>query len=235
MKKLEMPNWYLKMMKLEKTETFILIKQQYYCMKAIKIKILEYLLDNKENNNISTISKNIKTNYSNTYQNVLLMGEISLLKIGQNKLVFLKNILTPDIFTAENNRLNNFLKSEDIRNITRKLNKITSPFFIALLFGSRIKSKKFNDIDLCIITDDKKIISELENELDTLSYSIDLNTFTTDEFKEMISSKKSNLGNEILKKNIILKGIENYYGLLNCHQSDNEKLKDSSDESKKKT
>ena len=204
-------------------------------MKAIKIKILEYLLENKDNNNISTISKNIKTNYSNTYQNILLMDELDLIKFGQNKLVFLKNILTPEIFTAENNRLMNLLKSEDIRNITRKLNKISSPFFTALLFGSRIKSKKFDDIDLCIISDDKKIISEIENELDTLSYSIDLNTFTVNEFKEMISSKNSNVGNEILKKNIILKGIENYYELLKCHQSSNEKLKDSSDESKKKT
>lgn len=187
-------------------------------MKAINIKILEYLLDNKENNNISMISRNIKTNYSNTYQNIRLMNEITLLKIGQNKLVFLKNILTPNIFIAENNRLNKLLKSEDIRNIARKLNKIGSPFFIALLFGSRIKNKKFNDIDLCIITDSKKIASGIENELDTLSYNIDLNIFTTNEFKEMISSKNSNLGNEILKKNIILKGIENYYELLKCPQ-----------------
>jgi predicted nucleotidyltransferase len=162
------------------------------------------------------------------------MDEISFLKIGQNKLVFLKNILTSDIFVAENNRLNKFLKLEDIRNISRKLNKICSPFFIALLFGSRIKSKQFNDIDLCIISDDKKVISDIEDELGTLSYRLDLNIFDVNEFKEMISSKNSNLGNEILKKNIVLKGIENYYDLLKCHQSGNEKLKDSSDESKKR-
>jgi len=183
-------------------------------MKAIKIKILEYLLDNKDDNNVAVIARNIKTNYSNTYLNIKKMSEIFIKKIGNNNSIFLKNKLTPDLFLAENNRTSSFLESEDIRNIHRKINKIDSSFFIALLFGSRLKNKNHKDLDLCIIVDDEYTKTRIEQELDTLSYNIDLNIFTSNEFKQMIELKNPNLGNEILKKNIILKGIENYYDLI---------------------
>jgi len=199
-------------------------------MKAIKIKILEHLLDSNQNNNILTISKSIKTNYSNTHQNIKDMEEIKTLKIGRNNVILLKKVLTKNLFEAETNRTNHFLKSEDIRNIHRNLNKTTSPFFIALVFGSRLKNKNYNDIDICVITDDKKIKNQITENLEILSYKIDLHIFTSSEFLDMINSKKSNLGNEIIKKNIILKGIENYYELLKW-ESNNENLKDSSEKS----
>lgn len=183
-------------------------------MKAIKVKILEYLLENNKINNISSISKNIKTNYSNTYSNIKDMKEVKTTKIGKSNVISLKKILTKNVFEAETNRLNRFLKSEDIRNIHRNLNKITSPFFIALLFGSRIKNKNFNDIDLCVITDDKKIRDQVTKNLEILSYNIDLHIFSSSEFLEMISSKNPNIGNEIIKENIIIKGVENYYELI---------------------
>jgi len=171
----------------------------------IKIKILKYLIENKQAN-IRTISKALKINYSNTYQTIKKLEEVNIQKLGNNNIITLKNKITPNIYQAEYNRKLFFLKSEDIRNIHRKLN---NPFSIVLLFGSRLKNNASNDIDICIIEDNH------QTNLDTLSYSIDQHIFTKKQFQEMIKIKTPNLGNEIIKQNIILKGIENYYELIN--------------------
>ena len=182
-------------------------------MKAIQIKILECLLESEEKeHNILSISKEINTNYSNIYQNIKEMKEIKTEKIGKTNKITLKKILTENLFIAESNRKNNLIKSEVFRNILRKINKTNNPFNIILIFGSSLKNKTASDIDICIITNETEI--NLIEELETLSYSLDINVFTTTQFKEMISKKENNLGNEILKHNVILKGIENYYELI---------------------
>ena len=52
--------------------------------------------------------------------------------------------------------------------------------------------------------------------LNLLSLKLEIQEFTTKEFISMIEKKKkqNNLGNEIIKSNIILYGIENYYNLI---------------------
>lgn len=182
-------------------------------MKAIKVKVLEYLLENGRDN-VLNISKGIGSNYSNVYQNVTAMEELYIERYGNSKYVSLKRKLTPLLYQAESNRKDFLLKAEDIRNINRKLDKIQNPFFIVLLFGSRLEGKKNRDIDLCVITDSAEVKKQVEEELDTLTYDVDLNVFTSKQFREMIALKKPNLGNEILSRNVVLKGIENYYELI---------------------
>ena len=177
----------------------------------IAIKILKYLLENKEPKNILEISKAINTNYSNTYRNIQNIEEVNITNFGNTKRIEIIPKLTENLYIAEFQRKKELLKSEIFQNISRKIDKSKNPFLIVLVFGSSIKRLNPNDIDICVISDHE---TKLEEELATLSYNIDLNIFTTKEFIEMISLKTDNLGNEILKNNIILKGIESYYEIL---------------------
>jgi predicted nucleotidyltransferase len=185
-------------------------------MKAISLKILEFLLSSSSPQNISSIARHINTNYSNTYQNIMSMQELSISRLGNNSLISLKPFLTPLLYQAHHNRLLFFKKSQDIQHIYRKINKTPYPFVSILLFGSRLDKKATNDIDICIICDNNLVIKQIRDELETLSYSLDVHSFSVNEFKQMITLKSSNLGNEIIKKNLVLKGLENYYELLRC-------------------
>ena len=185
-------------------------------MNTIATKILEFLLSSSSPQNISSISRHINTNYSNTYQNIMSMQELSISRLGNNSLISLKPSLTPLLYQAHHNRLEFYKKSQDIRNICRKVNKTPYPFVSILLFGSRLDKQTSNDIDICIICDNLAITKQICDELETLTYSLDIHSFSVDQFKQMISVKKSNLGNEIIHKNLVLKGLENYYELLRC-------------------
>jgi predicted nucleotidyltransferase len=87
---------------------------------------------------------------------------------------------------------------------------------IVLVFGSFIKKQNtsFSDVDLCIISDNGEKNSKLIEKLGLLSLKLEIHEFTTKEFISMIEKKQNNLGNEIVKSNIILYGIENYYTLI---------------------
>ena len=87
---------------------------------------------------------------------------------------------------------------------------------IVLMFGSYVKNKKTegSDIDICIISDSKEITKKLIQFLNLLSLKLEIHEFTTDEFISMIEKTQNNLGHEIVKSNIILYGIENYYNLI---------------------
>lgn len=183
-------------------------------MKTINIRILKYLLSINTPQSINSVAKAIKTNYSNVYQNINSMDEVLLKKIGTSNIVNLKKNLTKNLYVAETERKEDLLTSAIFRNIVRKINNVSNPFFILLVFGSVLDKKEFQDIDLCLITNNQDIEVNIRNELNTLSYNIDLNVFSVEEFKEMINLKQNNLGNEIIKKNVILKGIENYYEII---------------------
>ena len=88
--------------------------------------------------------------------------------------------------------------------------------FIILIFGSTIKNinNKFSDLDLCIISDNKEKKEKLIQKLNLLSMKIELHNFTTKEFLSMIEKKQPDISDEIIKNNIILYGIENYYNLI---------------------
>lgn len=54
----------------------------------------------------------------------------------------------------------------------------------------------------------------MQEKLNLLSLRLEIHEFTTNEFISMIEKTQNNLGHEIIKKNIILYGIENYYNLI---------------------
>ncbi|MDP2672476.1 MAG: nucleotidyltransferase domain-containing protein [Nanoarchaeota archaeon] len=87
---------------------------------------------------------------------------------------------------------------------------------IVLIFGSFAKENNTSasDIDICIISDNKDKTKQLIEMLNLLSLKMEIHEFTTQEFISMIEKRQNNLGNEIVKRNIIIYGIENYYTLI---------------------
>ena len=54
----------------------------------------------------------------------------------------------------------------------------------------------------------------LISRLELLPLKLEIHDFTVDEFESMLKTKEDNIGKEIVKNNIILYGLENYYNLI---------------------
>ena len=100
--------------------------------------------------------------------------------------------------------------------VKEDVTSLNYPFLIVLIFGSYIKGTKTDksDIDLCIISDDKIKSNKLIEKLSLLPFNIEIQNFTVEEFEAMLKIKENNVGKEIIKNNILLFGIENYYNLI---------------------
>ena len=184
-----------------------------------KEKLLKYLIEHKEPQSIMTLSGSALVDYKNTYNiiNELQPEIISKEKIGNTNLIKLNLVPNQEIYFVENNRKQEFLsKNPKLKLIQNDTEEIGYPFMIVLIFGSYVKNTKTesSDIDICIISDNKEKSTELIDKLNLLSLKLEIHDFTTKEFISMIEKKQNNLGHEIVKSNIILYGIENYYNLI---------------------
>ncbi len=98
--------------------------------------------------------------------------------------------------------------------------KIKLDFFIFLIFGSSVKSKKHaNDIDILIIIEDKSNLKNidkiLQNIASNFSLDFDINLISAESVYEMLIKREElNVMNETLNNHIILFGAENYYQML---------------------
>lgn len=184
-----------------------------------KEKLLKYLIENKSPHSIMAVSNAIAVDYKNTHNIVSeLYSEIILKeKIGNTNLIKIKLIPNQEIFSVENKRTTKFLKAnKKLELIKKDLEQVNYPFLIVLIFGSYAKrtKTKISDIDICIICDNKERKKKLMSKLELLPLKLEIHTFTTDEFEQMLKTKEENLGKEIIKNNIILYGTENYYNLI---------------------
>jgi len=184
-----------------------------------KEKLLKYLIENKNPQSIMTASGAIVVDYKNTYNIVNeLQPEIILKeKIGNTSLISLKLTPNQEIYSIESKRTREFLsKNPRLKLIKQDIENINYPFFIVLIFGSYVKGteNKVSDIDICIISDNHEKTRELIGQINLLTLKIEIQEFTTKEFISMIEKKQQNLGHEIVKNNIILYGIEDYYNLI---------------------
>ena len=184
-----------------------------------KEKLLTYLIENKEPQSIMQASGAIVVDYKNTFNlvNELHPEVISKEKIGNTNLIKINLVPNQEIYNVENKRTQKFLsKNPKLRLIQNDIEEIGYPFVIVLIFGSYVKNTKTesSDIDICIISDSKEKAKKLIQSLNLLSLKLEIHEFTTDEFISMIEKTQNNLGHEIVKSNIILYGIENYYNLI---------------------
>ena len=186
---------------------------------SAKEKLLKYLIENKNPQSIMTASGAIVVDYKNTYNlvNELQPNIISKEKIGNTSLIKIKLVPNQEIFLVENKRTHLFLKeNKDLELVKQDIESVNYPFLIVLIFGSYVKKTqtKKSDIDLCIICDNKEKTKEIISKLELLPIKLETHTFTTNEFESMLKTKEENVGKEIVKNNIILYGIENYYNLI---------------------
>ena len=186
-------------------------------------KIIKLFIEENQPKTIREISKKIKSDYriTHTATQRLLEKNILLSKIvGKSILCELnESYYGAEIYEAENKRKEYLLKNKDLKQLYREvLAKLKSAFFIFLVFGSHAKGKptKSSDIDIIFISNENDFEEKIQNIVSLLPIKTHVLVFTEEEFMRMKDSKKSNVIKEVIKNNIILYGIENYYRLKNA-------------------
>ncbi len=190
-------------------------------MRNKDVMIIKYLIENKnEELNILKISKELRMDYKNVHSTVKRLEKELLIKLesfGQSSRVTLISQVHPLIFEAEYNRRKEILKDKNLAVMLNDFkNVLKSKCYTLLIFGSYAKKTqtKNSDIDLMFIVPDGKeelFEKDVYRAAKSLPLPIHHLVFSEKQFLEMADAKKSNVGQEALKNNIILYGIETYY------------------------
>lgn len=183
------------------------------------LKILRFFVENKDEGfSIKNVAERLKMNYRIAYEEITELGSEGLIKIvkqGNSRICSFNYVFDGKVVEIERIRKKGL--SSDVQLISDRIREIKKPFYSLMLFGSHASNKntKGSDIDLCLITDDKKINKEVNELLSITPIEVHLQEFTSEQFRQMIRLKESNVGNEIVKNNIILHGMEAFYELVN--------------------
>lgn len=183
-----------------------------------KTKLIMALIENEgQNISIVQLSNHLGMDYKNVYNSVKKLekdGLISLEKFGNAFNCVLNQKIHPILFEAEYERRKGLLKDKNIYILYKKLNSLNFSF-ISLIFGSYAKgtSSKSSDIDLMVIGE-KNQEKEIGRVISLLPLKIHFIFLTFEEFLSMERSKEFTVVSEVIKKNIILIGIEDYYRLI---------------------
>ena len=172
-------------------------------------KIIGYLLRNFELRNINQISKEINISLGSTFKILkdLEKNEIVLLKKLGNANYYILNLKN-----QETNRLCELILLEEKRNL-KGYAKIYSDEIknfknadLIILFGSILKNKQFNDVDVLFVTNKIKEVNKFCLEISKIRTKpiIPLILKKSDLVKEIDNRKESIL--EIIKTGIVLKG-----------------------------
>ncbi|MDD4878453.1 MAG: nucleotidyltransferase domain-containing protein [Candidatus Nanoarchaeia archaeon] len=186
--------------------------------------VIRILIEKKnEELNILNISKALKMDYKNAYSIVKRLKKESLVNLetfGHAIRVKLIPKAHPLIFEAEYKRREELLKNKNIAVMLDDFRKaLKTRLFVLLVFGSYAKRKqtKNSDIDVMLIVPDGKeefLEKEIDKAVRALPLPIHCLVFSEKQFIEMTNAHEPNVGQEALKNNIILYGIEDYYGMI---------------------
>ena|SRR3989338_49028 len=192
-----------------------------WCSMNNNLKVLKLFVDNKDKKfTIKNVAEILKMNYRIAHEEVMELEKENLIKItkfGNSNMCEFSYEFSSKIVEIEDIRKNELFKNKDIKLIHKRIKEVKCPFYILVIFGSHANTTntKHSDIDLCLITDDSEINEQANTILSITPVNIHFQEFTSEDFLSMIKSKKSNVGNEIIKNNIVLYGIENFYELVN--------------------
>jgi len=172
-------------------------------------KIIGYLLRNFELRNINQISKELNISLGSTFKILkdLEKNEIILLKKLGNANYYILNLKNQEtnrlcelILLEEKRKLKSYTKiySDEIKNFKNA--------DLIILFGSILKNKQFNDVDVLFVTNKIKEVNKFCLEISKIRTKpiIPLILKKSDLVKEIDNRKESIL--EIIKTGIVLKG-----------------------------
>lgn len=100
------------------------------------------------------------------------------------------------------------------------LQKITSPFFTIIIFGSHVKGtvSKRSDLDILVVTPDKKMESDASSAIGSVARISPMGihdvTLTSGEFSQLLREKKPNVAWEALENRIVPYGAESMFRIL---------------------
>jgi len=183
-------------------------------------KIIKCLIECKKEMTIRELANAVKSDYKivHTAVNRLLKKRIlSGKNIGRSIVVNFNNKLSKEVLQAEFERREELLKNKDLKVMLDSIkNNLKTVNFVLLLFGSYAKKKetKNSDIDLMFIVPDLKLEKEIEASISLLPLKIHSLVFSDKQFIDMKNSHELNVVKEVIKNNVILYGIEQYYELL---------------------
>lgn len=185
------------------------------------LKVLKLFVDNKDKSfTIKKVAEALNVNYKIVYEEIIKLEQENLIRItkfGNAKVCMFNYKYHSKIVEIEELRKKELCKNKDIKLIYNRIKEMKSPFYCLILFGSYANktNQKGSDIDLCLITDDEKINRDVQSILSITMINIHLQDFISEHFSAMLKSKEFNIGNEIVKKNVILHGIESFYEMVN--------------------
>ena len=185
-----------------------------------KEKLLKYLIENKNPVSIRQVSGATFVDYKNIHELVnklQLDGVITKGKLGNTNPISINLAPNIEIYNVEKKRTEEFiLKNPKLKVVKSYIEEVNYPFFIVLVFSSYVNGTNTtgSDIDVCVIVDNEDKSKELRQKLRLLPLKLEIHEFTIKEFISMIEKRQNNVGQEIVKNNIILYGVENYYNLI---------------------
>jgi len=144
-------------------------------------------------------------------------GIITIQKQGNSSICSINQGADTALYAyIESLRTKDFIKSSNkIQLIAKELEKISTSFCTAVLFGSHAKGSATakSDIDILIVSE-KPEETGANAILKSLSYNIHLNAVSEESFNEMKQKKGLNIVNELKNSHIILAGFEDYCRLI---------------------
>ena len=185
------------------------------------LKILNFFADNKDKTfSIKKVSDILNINYKIVYEEIISLEKEGLIKItrnGNSNICQFNYKYDSKLVKIEELRKQEIFKNKDIKLVYNRIKEVKSPFYCLILFGSYANktNQKGSDIDLCLITDNPKISKEVQSILSITPIDIHLQDFSSEHFIQMLKSKEFNVGNEIVKNNIIFYGLESFYEMVN--------------------
>ncbi len=185
------------------------------------LKVLKLFVENKDKKYpIKRAAEALDMNYRIVYEEIMQLEKEELIRItrmGNSNLCEFNYQLSGKVVELEELRKKEQFKNKNIKLIYKRIKEAKSPFYALILFGSFASktNTKHSDIDLCLISDNPEVTKEVQVVLSITPLDVHLVEFTSAQFISMLKSKGFNVGNEIVKNNIVLYGIESFYEMIN--------------------
>ncbi len=185
------------------------------------LKVLKLFVEHKDQKySVKRAAESLGINYRIVYEEIMQLEKEELIRItrmGNFNICEFNHKFSSKITEVEELRKKKLFKNKDIKLVYKRIKEIKSPFYTLVLFGSFANktNKVHSDIDLCLISDNPEVTKEVQVVLSITPLDVHLQEFTSAQFISMLKNKGFNVGNEIIKNNIVLYGIESFYEMIN--------------------